>query len=495
MARPLRILMVSAEMAPWAKAGGMGDVVGALPPALQDEGAEVGVVLPLYHAMRGLRDEAPPIPGGSYEERVGDKRFEVTLRDARHPGGVRVVLVDCPGLLDRAIYLDPYSHEPYWDELERWAVLSRAPLRAATALGDEWDVLHAHDAHTALALPTLRFHGQRTPLGQAAGALSIHNIGYPGIHALDRVTELGFPESQKAPMGPFEYWGDLNLLKSGIWYADGIHTVSPTYAEEIRTDTDLGYGLTGLLAERAGDLVGIVNGIDTETWDPARDPHLPATYTADELAGKQRCKQALLQELGWDPADDDRPLAGVVSRAVWQKGIDLVCDVVPALAEAGARLVIVGTGEPALEQRCRDAAADRPDAVAFRAVFDEGLAHRVEAGADLFLMPSRYEPCGLNQLYSLRYGTAPVVRRTGGLADTVVDVDEDAARGNGFVFEHATADGLWWALERALGRWRDRDGWIAIQRRGMAGDFSWRRSAGEMLAWYRRLLDKRSVNA
>ncbi len=494
MDAPLRILMVSAEMAPWAKAGGLGDVVGALPAALRAEGAEVHVVLPLYHDLIPLRDEAPPVPGGRYVELVGDKHFDVTLRSATHPTGVPVVLVDCPGLLDRAIYLDPYSHAPYWDELERWVVLSRAPLRAATALGGRWDVLHAHDAHAALAMPTVHHHGALTPLGTAARALSIHNIGYPGIHSLGWVPALGFPRELAYPTGPFEYWGDLNLLKAGIWYADGVHTVSPTYAVEIRTDSALGYGLTGLLAERADDLVGILNGIDVEIWDPARDPYLAAPYRAADPAGKAACKRALLAELGW-PEDDDRPLAGVVSRAVWQKGIDLVCDVAPGLADLGGRLVIVGTGEPGLEQRCQGLAAMFPDAVAFVRAFDEALAHRVEAGADLFLMPSRYEPCGLNQMYSLRYGTVPVVRRTGGLADTVIDVDEDPARGNGFVFEHADGAGLWWALERALRAHADRDGWRAIQRRGMEADFSWSRSAREMLAWYRRLLDKRGAKA
>lgn len=495
MDRALRILMVSAEMAPWAKAGGMGDVLGALPPALQAEGAEVQVVLPLYHAMLPLRETAPAIPGGSYEEVVGDKRFAVTLRAARHPGGVDTVLVDCPGLLDRAIYLDPASGAPYWDELERWVVLSRAPLRAAEVLDGPWDVLHAHDAHSALAIPMLEYHGGGGPLAGAARALSIHNIGYPGIHPIGWVEALGFPAAGATPMGPFEYWGDLNLLKTGIWFADGIHTVSPTYAGEIRTDASLGYGLTGLLARRSGDLIGILNGIDTEEWDPSRDPHLAAPYGPGDMTGKARNKRALLDELGWVDRGEDRPLAGVVSRAVWQKGIDLVCDIADSLVGAGASLVIVGTGEPGLEQRCREIAAAHPGAIAYVCAFDEGLAHRVEAGADLFLMPSRYEPCGLNQMYSLRYGTVPVVRRTGGLADTVVDVDEDPGRGNGFVFEHGTADGLWWATERALARLHDPDDWRVIQRRGMQRDFSWSRSAREMLGWYRRLLDKRPSKA
>ncbi len=484
----LRVLMVAVEMAPWIKVGGLGDVLGALPGALAGAGVRVTVVLPLVEPLRATLGGAEPLPGGAFEERLGPRTYGVVLRRATHPSGVPVVLVDAPGLLDRQPYLDPRTGSPYADQLHRWAVLSRGALRAAAALGGPWDVVHAHDAHAALTLAYHRWGEAAPDVAAATRVLSIHNIGYPGIFPLDQVGELGLPVEETYPMGPLEYWGDLNLLKAGMVCARGIHTVSPTYAAEVMADPSLGYGLSGLMAARRADVVGILNGIDDAVWDPAADEHLPAAYDADDLSGKAACKAALVRELGW-PAEAARdPLIVSVSRLVWQKGSDALADAVPALLDLGARVAVLGTGEPALEARWRELARAHPGRVAALIRFDEGLAHRFEAGADLFVMPSRYEPCGLNQMYSMRYGTVPVVRRTGGLADTVVDVAEDPERGTGFLFEHADANAVVWAVGRALQAMGEPEGWRTLQRRGMVCDWSWRAVAARYVDWYHGLL-------
>ena len=490
MTEALRILMVAAEMGPWAKVGGLGDVLAALPGALSGVHAQVTVVVPLTQPIIEHVGRPEPLAGGRYSDHIGPVQYDVTLRSASQPGGVPVVLVDCPGLLDREVYLDPDSRAPYPDQIHRWGILCRGALRAAEVLGGHWDVIHAHDAHAALALAFHRFLDPASSVADAVRVLSIHNIGYPEIFPIWNVSQLGLPESEAGPMGPLEYWGELNLLKAGMCYADGIHVVSPTYAKEIENNSEMGYGLSGLLRHRSDAVRGILNGIDEVTWDPATDPFLPVHYSTDDLAGKAANKRALVQSLGWPEAAAADPLVGIVSRFVWQKGIDLVLDVAQELVADGVRLVMLGTGEPEIERRCAALERAYPDSVVVPMRYDEAMAHRIEASADLFLMPSRYEPCGLNQMYSLRYGTVPVVRRTGGLADTIIDADEDPHHGNGFVFDDPVADDLLATVRRALRAMTDGDRWQRIQKRGMVADLSWKQAARRYLEWYRELIER-----
>jgi starch synthase len=346
-------------------------------------------------------------------------------------------------------------------------------------------VLHVHDFQLGLVPSLLRragvgaefFRGTRT-------VLTIHNLGYQGIYDPLVLRRAGFPEAAFHAGGPLEYWGKTNYLKAGILDADLLTTVSPRYAREIMEGPEFGHGLEGVLAGRRGDLTGILNGIDTATWDPATDPHLAAPYDARDLSGKRRNRDALLARTGLAPAAG-RPVAAMVTRLVEQKGIDLVMDAFPAILERGIALAVLGQGRKLYEAFFADQARAHPGRVFFDGTFNEPLAHLLEAGADLFVMPSHYEPCGLNQMISLRYGTVPVVRRVGGLADTVVSMEEDPVRGTGFVFEPYTAAGLLDALDRALGAFRDRGGWEALQRRGMARDVSWDSAAAAYEALYR----------
>jgi len=483
----VRVAHVAAECGPWAKVGGLADVLGALPRALGQAGVEATVFLPCHQAVRrqGVGGERL---GEPFDVRLGGRTWSVALERVVHPGGFPVVLLDCPSLYDRpGIYVDPETREPYPDDLSRWGVLCRGALWALQLLGGRWDILHAHDAHAAAAVAMLRSGYAHTPIEGTRAVLSLHNVGYQGLYPIQAVATLDLPLTETRAGGPLEFWGRLNLLKAGIVHADALSTVSPTYAREIVSSPDAGFGLEGVLAARRDRLVGILNGIDTETWDPATDPLLPARYDAGDLSGKASCKRALHQIAGWPDGTDlsSPPLLGVVSRLVDQKGVDLIVGALPGILASGARLVVLGSGQAEHEAALSVAARDRPDAVWVRSGFDEPLAHLIEAGADAFLMPSRYEPCGLNQMYSMRYGTVPIVRATGGLADTVPDWDRDPETGRGFCFTDPTPSALLDTVHRALRVYRgDIEAWTLLMRRGMAADFSWHRAARAYREWY-----------
>ncbi len=479
----MRILHIAAECAPLAKVGGLGDVLGSLPASLASLGEDVWVVLPRYGDIPDLGSETTlaRVPVS-----LGGRTWDVNLIKAIHPSGFPVVLLDCPEMYQRqGIYNDPTGLE-WGDTLERCGILCRGALWAAQIVGGTWDILHAHDAHAAPSLVMAATGYSHGPLGQAARILSLHNLAHQGLHPLPAAASLDLPLSDTWPGGPLEFWGRLSLLKGGICYADGLHTVSPTHAREIISSSQQGFGMEGLLAARAGVLRGITNGINDIEWDPARDPRLVAHYSADDFSGKRRCKEALFQLAGWEPAGIEAPLLVVVSRLAWQKGLDQILDSLPSLLTAGARLMVLGKGEADLERRFREAAENHPTSVWFHCGFDEELAHRLEAGGDLFLMPSRFEPCGLNQMYSQRYGTPPVARRTGGLVDTIEDVSGDGSSGTGFLYSEESGGALIHAIHRALS-WYGSSTWTEIQKRGMAKDFSWDRAAREMVEWYREI--------
>jgi starch synthase len=502
---PLRICHVAAECAPFAKRGGLGDVTAALTRYLAGAGHEVRTFLPLYGIVDrdalGVEPVAAPDGGGPLrcEVVLGGRAWDVGLwqaplapRDgvgkghAEAPTGSPAAgpffLVDCPPLFggDRVYAGD--DADP-----RRFAVFCRAVLALCRRLGWAPQVFHVHDWHAAL----LPLYARAIPFGELSAArvlLTLHNVGFQGVMDAGRLDEIGLAGHAGLFAAEDLAAGRLNLLRAAIRAADLLTTVSPTHAWEIQTP-DGGAGLDDDLRQRSHRLVGILNGIDDAEWNPATDPHLAATYTADDLFGKLECRRALAEELelDYEPA---APTAGIVSRLTWQKGFELVEEPLPALlAASDLRLAVLGTGEERYERFFAELERSFPGRVAFRRTFSEPLAHRIEAGADLFLMPSRYEPCGLNQMYSQRYGTPPLVRRTGGLADTVRPyAGGDAGEaGTGFVFDHFTADGFRWALDLALATWRDRAAWRGLMRRGMAEDFSWQRRGGEYLELYRKL--------
>jgi len=462
----MRILHVAAELFPYVKVGGLADVMGALPAAQRALGADARVLLPGFPALlRGIPDLQP---AGRLDDLMGlgPARF---LR-GRTDGAVPIYLLDCPALFERPG--GPY--DDWGDSYRKFGALD----------GDGgWrpDVVQAHDWQAAL-VPA---HLAQAPGPRPATVVTIHNLAYQGIYPAALLPELWLDPSCFHPEG-VEFYGKINFLKAGLAYADRITTVSPTYAREIQLPAG-GCGLDGLLAHRAGRLCGILNGVDYKVWDPATSPHLPAHFDARRLSLKKIAKNLLQREVGLAEAPDV-PLFAVVSRLAEQKGLDLVLDNVAYLVQLDAQLLVLGTGDPVLEAGFQAAAAAHPGRVATAQSFDEGMAHRILAGADVVLVPSRQEPCGLTQLYALRYGALPLVRRTGGLADTVVDANAQSlmdSTATGFVFQEPTS----WILGETIGRAcsvyrKDPKAWVRIQKHAMAQDFGWGAAAREYLDLY-----------
>ncbi|MEO5374536.1 MAG: glycogen synthase GlgA [Alphaproteobacteria bacterium] len=477
----MRILFVASEAFPLIKTGGLADVAGALPAALVEAGEDVRLLLPAYPAALAALEDAAVIAD------LGDPlgAGPVHLIRGQSPGmRLEVWMVSCPNLFDRPgnPYLGPDGRD--WpDNFLRFAVLSWV---AATIAAGGWsggwtpDIVHANDWQTGLVPAYLKTWGVARP----PTVFTVHNLAYQGRFSPAILNAVGLPWESFAIDG-VEFYGDLSYLKAGLYYADRITTVSPTYAHEIQTDGE-GQGLQGLLLARDGDLSGILNGEDPKVWDPEHDPAIAHHFTASHLSGKAKDKTALQREFKLDPVAD-APLFGVISRLAEQKGIDLILDAVHDIVGRGGQIVILGSGDSHLEQGCRDAAAAWPGRVATRIGFEEPLAHRMQAGCDLVLMPSRFEPCGLTQLYALRYGTIPVVRRTGGLADTVFDA-LDGAEATGFVFRESTLEDFQNAIHRALALYRQPSAWQELQRRAMGQDFSWRRAAENYRRLYRELV-------
>lgn len=483
----MKIMMVAAEMAPLVKVGGLGDVVGALPSALARRGHRVQVVLPRYGDLDPDGLGLEPWPNlGPIPLRLGHRMASVrywTWPGA--PEGVQVVLVESPEWYARpGIYNHP-DGAPFTDALERSAVLAQGALMLPEVAGLSVDVLHAHDVQAAL-VPILRkqwYHGRPLP-GPGHTMFTIHNLAHQDIVDATALARVDLPHELASYPGPLEFFGRANLMKGALVASELVNTVSPTYAREVKADPAVGCGLEGVLASRGDRFLGILNGADIEVWDPATDPHLPATYQRDDLSGKSACRQALLEEVGLEASP--RPLLGLVGRLYPQKGIDMVTALLDRLVDGGFSLVVLGTGAEEFHHELRQAEARYPGRVAFRAEFSEPLAHRIYAGCDLFLMPSRFEPCGLSQLYSMRYGTPPVVRATGGLADTVTDAA--APDGTGFVFNDDNPESLWAALERARAQMADPVAWAALQQRGMTRDVSWDAAAAHYEECYESLL-------
>jgi starch synthase len=492
--KTLSIAHVASEMAPLAKVGGLGDVVAALAREQSRRGHRVVVVLPRYRDLALPADWTVSDLGGT---RVpwGIGHEPATFAIAESPGAeLRVLLVDHAGerkFFDRpGLYDDPRTREGHPDNPERFLFFARAALEALKGFGERFDVLHAHD-HQAAWLPCfVRTHDADEPaFANVATVFTIHNLGYQGIVDAWLLSVAGFSRDLFFAQSVFEYWGRLNFMKVGIVFADLVSTVSPTYALEIQSNGEYGCGLEGVLRRRTGDVRGILNGIDDVVWNPATDTFLDTHFDREHLDGKLAARRALALGCGF-PLDPDWPTVGVVSRLVDQKGFELIELAEHALCELPARFVILGVGQPRYQELFRRLAFERPWQWSFETAHDEGLAHRIEAGSDLFLMPSRYEPCGLNQMYSLRYGTVPVVRATGGLADTVHEFDPITRVGNGFVFHAFAAEEMVMALRRALAVHAEPAMWRALQLNGMGHDFSWRAAAEGYDRLYQEALDR-----
>lgn len=488
---PLKICFVASEVAPFAKTGGLADVAGALPPDMARRGHDVRIFMPLHAQIDVSRYDLTPVDFlRNVTIDLGPHRFTFSvyttkLRGATEGGGdADLYLINCPQLFHRG---GVYTGE--WDEHLRFALLSKGALVCCQYMGWGPDIIHCNDWHTALVPLYLKttFAWDRGIFGGTKSVLTIHNIAYQGIFPADVVANLdldryrGFLHQEDLGRGM------VNFLKTGILYADVITTVSRTYAREIQTEA-FGEGLEALLRERRGSVLGIVNGVDYDTWNPASDPHLPHNYDAETVAeGKEANKKALLEEMHL-PYRAGVPTLGIVSRLTAQKGFDLTFEPLPeALRYLDIRLVILGSGESRYEEHFHWLQRTFPQKVCYYRGYNEPLAHWIEAAADIFLMPSRFEPCGLNQMYSLRYGTAPLVRATGGLADTVEPWRANARQGNGFVFDHFDSTGFAWGLKQALTAYRDAEGWAVLRRNGMAKDYSWERQGGEYEKLYTAL--------
>ena len=481
----LKLCILSSEIVPYAKTGGLADVAGALVRNLAATGHNVRAFMPLYAAVRRNHPQLLPVPGVQRVAlAIGDTEYWFSLLTGSYPGTqAPVYFVDCPTLFDRG---DLYTTDP--DEHRRFLLLTRATIEGCRRLGFVPDIFHCNDWHTAfLPLYLKTLYRSDALLAASKSLLTIHNIAFQGVMPSAAAADLGLGADWSMLDQSDIARGAINALKTGIKHADRVSTVSPTYAREI-CDAPLGMGLQGTLRERADRVFGILNGVDYQEWDPLHDPHLSAHFGPQDLRGKLINKEMLLATLGLKMAASV-PLIGMVTRLTEQKGIDLLFDALPALLQSrDFGLVVLGSGDAHYGAFFSNLAQRFADRVSYHAGFDEPLAHLIEAGSDIFLMPSRYEPCGLNQMYSLRYGTIPIVRNTGGLADSVQHFDPSTGRGTGCVFNDYDAPAVRWAVNTVLDWHADPRCWLPLMKNAMAKDFSWDRQIKEYESLYRGLL-------
>lgn len=482
----MRLLLASSEVHPYSKSGGLADMVGALAKALGRAGHEVGLVTPLY---RGIRDKFPSLQWLDYFLKLplGPESIQAKVFTLQPSEGVTIYFIDCPRLYDRPGLYNEYQVD-YADNAQRFIFFSKCAAHLGRYLPLQPEVINAHDWQVGL-LPLLVLH-QKSREGWSKAprtCLTIHNLAYQGNYPREAYAFTNLPLDYFRPDGA-EFWGQLSLLKAGISFADLLTTVSPRYAREITTPA-LGCGLDDALRARQNSLVGILNGVDYEEWNTAQNPHLKHAYSAADRAGKAASKLEVQKELGL-PVAPRTPLFASITRLAHQKGIDIELGALEEMLAADLQFALLGNGEPQFERAFRNLAKRFPGKTAVRIGFSQGLAHQIEAGADFFLMPSRYEPCGLNQMYSLRYGTIPIVRVTGGLDDSVTDLAEDTARADGIKFFEYSARALAKAMRKALVLYRNEELLEHMQRNAMLADFSWDRTCQAYVTAFERLLKR-----
>lgn len=484
----MKILMASSEMVPFAKTGGLADVVGALPYALEKLDCQIKVILPYYLMVEQAKPnvachfEAIPID-------IGNEKFTGNILSLKLTDKVEVCFVQQHQFYYRE-GLYGTSEGDFPDNLKRFVFFSKMALKFCELAGFQPDIIHCHDWQTGLIPVYMRtFPQEKLFFEKAASIFTIHNVAYQGLFEARDLGLTGLPDSVFTVAG-IEYWGKMNLLKAGINFSDYVSTVSPKYSQEIQTPA-FGYGMEGILQDRAARLRGILNGVDYSVWDPATDPLIKANYSSKKMTGKQACKRDLLNEYNLPKTLAQKPLIGIISRLVTQKGFDLLAQIIDPLMERDLGMVLLGTGEKKYEELFRDIAQRYPGKIGVCLKYDNTLAHKIEAGSDIFLMPSKYEPCGLNQIYSLKYGTIPVVHATGGLADTILLFNQDTGTGNGYKFYHYSSWACLEAIDAALRLFQNKKNWKKIVQNAMQADFSWDRSAVAYKQLFEQALDEK----
>jgi starch synthase len=482
----MHIVFAASECAPWAKTGGLADVVSGLPRALTKMGHKVSVFIPYYRQVAKAVPDAKVVLQSVTIPFPYYNRF-VRILDGGIHGGVQNYFVDSPELFDRESFYGTPSGD-YPDNAERFGLFSRAVIEATKIMGVP-DVYHVHDWQAAMVAVLMRSTYYFDPvLKHVPAVLTIHNAGYQGWFPPQTIETLLLPWDMFT-FEKLEQNDTFNFLKGGIVYSDALTTVSRKYAEEIQTP-EYGNGLDSVLRQRSGDLFGILNGVDYEEWNPATDPNIAAHYSAEKLAGKKECRRDLLHAFGFEEVNDETAVIGVVSRFATQKGFDFIVDIMDRLVQEDVVMVMLGNGEEYYERLLVEMALRHPQKMRVKVKFDNVVAHKIEAGSDMFLMPSRYEPGGLNQIYSLKYGTIPIVRATGGLDDTIDE--QPNGGGNGFKFWGYDSGALLDAIHRALGTFKNKTEWTEMMKRGMAQDFSWDKPAQEYVRVYERVVQNRS---
>ena len=481
----MKIAIIAAEAAPYAKAGGLADVIGALPNAFKAIGHEPALIVPGYSSILDKLETAPILRNRSI--RLGDQIERFSVLAATDPHGVPMYMIEHPGFFARADIYGEHGKD-YPDNLKRFVFFSRAAALAAAEIVRP-DVMHAHDWHAASVPLAMRADSTlRDKFKNALSIFTIHNLAFQGITKREDFSLLGIDPSYYS--STLEFYGHLNMMKGAIVLSDGVSTVSPNYAHEVTTDPELGFGLEGVLRDKGERFVGILNGADYDEWDPEHDEHIIARYSAKNPGGKKFCSRALRQSLKL-PIREDCPIVGMVTRMTAQKGVDLLMEALEAVMRLDLQLVMLASGDPEKEKFFTAAQARFPEKLRVVVEFNDPLAHQIQAGSDAFLMPSRFEPCGLTQMYALRYGSAPVVRATGGLRDTV---DSAKGSGNGFVFEKFAANEMVAALARMTMTFSNRNAWRRLMANCFAADFSWERAARQYAAWFSSLRKERGLS-
>ena len=484
MKSSLKILFVSSEVVPYAKSGGLADVSGALPTALQESGMDVRIIMPLYSVVKkNMLNKTPVIsdlPVSNGEIALMARIFET--KSQKH---VPTYFVSREDLFARPnLYGD--STGDYYDNLERFSFFSQAALEVARELNFRPDIIHCHDWQTGLIPALLKGPYRGKFFSNTHVLFTIHNMGYQGVFPEAKLAVTGLKRSNYYHQEGLEYWGNISLLKSGIVYSDAVTTVSPTYAEEIQS-SELGMGMEGVLANQKDSLFGILNGVDYNVWNPEMDKYIVQNYSNKNMTGKALCKTNLLKEMNLDPLLKKKPLFGMVSRLDKQKGLDMLLEILDEFIALDAGFVLLGAGDSYIENAMLDASKRHKGKIGIGSGFNDPLAHKIIAGSDIFLIPSRYEPCGLTQMYALKYGTVPLVRATGGLNDTVFQYDTNTGTGNGFKFNAATSKDLLKSIQQSTALYKDKAEWKRLIENGMKEDFSWKKSAERYIEIYRKL--------